>query len=99
MLNLLIRIKSCNSALGQPLRMAAHALDCGDSSNQCRRVGKRLTMVMMFVGGLCWCLTKLPHYSYHTKPMKQEFFVSTQTQIVVKLLKSQTMAVIAMMRG
>jgi hypothetical protein len=31
--------------------MAAHASDWGDSFNQRRRGGKRLTMVMMFVGG------------------------------------------------
>ncbi len=50
MLNLLICIKLRNSALGQPLRMAAHVLDWGDSLHQRRRGGKQLTMVMMFVG-------------------------------------------------
>jgi hypothetical protein len=40
------------SAFGQPLWMAAHALDWGDSLNPCRRGGKRLTMVVMFVGCL-----------------------------------------------
>ncbi len=40
------------SALGQPLRMAAHALDWGDSLNPCRRGGKWLTMVVMYVGCL-----------------------------------------------
>ncbi len=40
------------SALGQPLRMAAHASDWGNTLNpRCRR-GKRLTMVVMFVGFL-----------------------------------------------
>ncbi len=60
MLNLLIRIKPHNSTLGQPLRMAAHALDWGDSLNQCRRGGKRLTMVMMFVGGVVLVLDGIP---------------------------------------
>jgi hypothetical protein len=60
MLNLLICIKPCKSALGQPLRMAAHVLDWGDSLNQCRRGGKRLTMVMMFVGGVASVLDEIP---------------------------------------
>jgi hypothetical protein len=50
MLNLLVFIKPRNSTLSQPLRMAAHILDWGNSLNQCCRRGKRLTMVMMFVG-------------------------------------------------
>ena len=60
MLNLLIRIKPHNSTLGQPLQMAAHALDWGNSLNQCRRGGKRLTMVMMFVGGVVLVLDGIP---------------------------------------
>jgi hypothetical protein len=40
------------SALGQPLWMAAHALDWGNSLNPHRRRGKRLTIVVMFVGCL-----------------------------------------------
>jgi hypothetical protein len=40
------------SALGQPLWMAIHDLDWGNSLNSCRRGGKRLTMVVMFVGCL-----------------------------------------------
>jgi hypothetical protein len=32
--------------------MAAYALDWGDSFNPCRRGGKWLTMVVMFVGSL-----------------------------------------------
>ncbi len=60
MLNLLICIKPHNSTLGQPLRMAAYALDWGDSLNQCRRGGKRLTMVMMFVGGVVLVLDGIP---------------------------------------
>ena len=52
-------IKPHDSALGQPLRMAANGSDWGDSLNQHHRVGKWLTMVMMFVGGgLCWCSTE-----------------------------------------
>ena len=39
--------------------MAAHVSDWGDSLNQHRTGGKRLTMVMLFVGGgLCRCLTE-----------------------------------------
>ncbi len=38
-------------------------------------------------GGLCWCSMEFLHYSYCTKPTKQEFIVSAQTPIVVKLLK------------
>ncbi len=37
-------------------------------------------------GGLCRCSTEFPYYSYRTKPTEKEFFVSTQTEIVVKLL-------------
>jgi hypothetical protein len=44
--------KNSITALGQPLQMAAHASDWGNSLNQCRRGGKRVTMVMMFVGGV-----------------------------------------------
>jgi hypothetical protein len=40
------------SALSQPFRMAAHALDWGDSLNPRHRGDKRLTMVVMFVGCL-----------------------------------------------
>ncbi len=37
---------------------------------------------------LCWVTTPIPilYYSYCTKPTEQEFFVSAQTKIVVKLL-------------
>ncbi len=40
------------SALGQPLWMAAHALDWGNSLNPRHTRGKWLTMVVMFVGCL-----------------------------------------------
>jgi hypothetical protein len=40
------------STLGQPLWMAAHALDWGDSLNPHHRGGKQLTMVVMLVGCL-----------------------------------------------
>jgi hypothetical protein len=33
-------MKPCDSALGQPLRMAAHALDWGNSLKQCRMGGQ-----------------------------------------------------------
>jgi hypothetical protein len=69
MLNLLICMKPRDSALSQPLWMAVHASNWGNSSNQCHRGGKWLTMVMMFVGGgLCWCSTEFPYYSCYTKP-------------------------------
>jgi hypothetical protein len=45
-------MKPRDSALGQPLWMAAHTLDWGDSFNWRHRGGKRVTMVMMFVGGV-----------------------------------------------
>jgi len=40
------------TVLGQPLRMADHASDWGDSLNRRCRGGKRVTMVMMFVVGV-----------------------------------------------
>jgi len=39
-------------ALGQPLRMAEHASDWGDSLNRRRRGGKRVTMVILFMEGV-----------------------------------------------
>ena len=45
-------MKPSLSALGQPLWMAAHTSDWGNSLNQRRRGGKRNTMAMMFVGGV-----------------------------------------------
>ena len=85
MINLLIHIKPCHSALSQPLRMAAHVLKRGDPLNIRRRRGKRHTMVMMFVGGVCQLSMELVYYSYHSKPMEQEFFVPARTPIGVKL--------------
>jgi hypothetical protein len=35
---------------------------------------------------LCWVTTPILYYSYHKKPMEQEFFASARTKIVVKLL-------------
>jgi hypothetical protein len=46
---LMIHIKPSVTALGQPLWMAAHASDWGNSLSSSRRRGKRLTMVVMFV--------------------------------------------------
>ncbi len=86
MVILTIHIKPSLSALGQPLQMAAHASDLGDSLNQCRMGGKWITMAMMFVGGLRWCSMEFPHNSYCWKPMGREFFIPTRTQIRVKLL-------------
>jgi hypothetical protein len=73
------------SALGQPLRMAAHALDWGNSLNPHRRRGKRLTMVGMFVGCLVFgdktnIILFLPYKTYGAG-----VFVSARTKIVVKL--------------
>jgi len=50
--NLTIYIIPSIVALSQPLRMATHVSDWGDSLNQFCRGGKRNTMVMMFVGGV-----------------------------------------------
>jgi hypothetical protein len=75
------------SALSQPLWMTAHALDWGSSLNPHHRRGKRLTMVVMFVG--CPVLgdnsnivLNLPYKPYGAGVS----FVSTRTKIVVKLL-------------
>jgi hypothetical protein len=69
--------------------MAAHALDWGISLNPCRRGGKRLTMVVMFVGCLVLgddpnIILFLPYKAYGAG-----VFVSAQTKIVVKLLKQE----------
>jgi hypothetical protein len=67
--------------------MAAHALDWGNSLNPHHRGGKRLTMVVMFVGCLVLgdnpnVILFLPYKTYGAG-----VFVSTQTKIVVKLKK------------
>ena len=54
-----IYIKPRLSTLGQPLRIAAHASDWGDSLNRHHRGGKRNTMVMMFVGGVVLMLDRI----------------------------------------
>ena len=59
--------------------MADHVSDWGDSLNLRRRGGKRLTMVMMFVGGV------FLNYSYCGKPMGREFFVPVRTLTGVNL--------------
>ena len=76
MSNLTIILKPSVRALSQPLRMAVHTLDWGDLSNQCRRGGKQVTMVAMFVGGSCVdCSMELLYYSYRMKLVGWEFFV------------------------
>ncbi len=74
--------------LGQPLRMAAHASDWGDSLNPHRRGGKRLTMLVMFAG--CLVLGDEPNIIlfllYNT--YQAGVFVSARTKIVVKLLRT-----------
>jgi len=50
---------SDSSKTVQPLRMAAHASEAGNSSNPHHRGGKRLTMVVMFVG--CFLLGADPN--------------------------------------
>jgi len=47
-----IYIKPHPTALGQPLRMGAHASDWEDSLNWRRSGGKWNTMVIMLVGGV-----------------------------------------------
>jgi hypothetical protein len=53
---------------------------------------KWLTLVMclcLWGGGVCWCLTEFPYYSYRTiKPMVWECFVPFRTQIGVILFNS-----------
>ena len=68
--------------------MAAHASDWGDSLNQCHRGGKRVTMVMIFVGGVVFDVRQISC----TIPTVQylrggNFFVPARTLIAVKLLK------------
>ena len=52
MLNLSIRSKPRDSALGQSLCKAVHVSKRGDPSTSTPLGGKRHTMVMMFVGGV-----------------------------------------------
>jgi len=66
--------------------MATHVLDWGDSLNPRRRMGKRLTMVVMFVDCLVLGETQKSYYSYCTKPTQREFFVPARTLIRVILL-------------
>ena len=76
--------------------MAAHASDWGHSLNQCCRGGANGTPWWWCLWGeLCWFLTDFFYYSYCRKPTEREFFVpalktfvTTRTQIVVKLLTS-----------
>ena len=61
MIILTILIKPSLSALGQPLRMAAHLSDWGGSLKPHRRDGKRLSMVEMFVSCLMLMLGDDPN--------------------------------------
>jgi hypothetical protein len=79
--------KSSVSGIGQPLQMATHALVWGDSLNSRRRGGgKRLTMLVIFVG--CLVLGEdpniVPFLPYKT--YGAGVFVPARTKIVVKLL-------------
>ncbi len=66
--------------------MAAHALDWVIQWTHAARGanGSPWWWYLWFV--LCWVTTPILYYSYRTKPTEQEFFVSAQTKIVVKLL-------------
>ena len=44
------------------------------------------TIVVMFVGLLCWGLWYFPYYSYCRNPRVREFFVPAGTLIEIKLL-------------
>ncbi len=48
------------------------------------------TMVVMFVGLLCWDLHYILYYSYCRNPTAQECFVSAGTLIAIKLLKPKS---------
>ena len=91
-LNLSNRKKPRDSALGQPLRMAVHVSDWGNSLNQCCREGKRLTMVMMFVGeGVVSVLDRIIALFLQWKTYGVGVFcVPAQTLIGVILLKYLT---------
>ncbi len=81
--------KPSQSGLGQPLWMAAHASDWGDSLNR-RRKGEGANGTPWWwclCGEFCWCLTDFSYYFYHRKSMGREFFVPTRTLIGVKLLR------------
>jgi hypothetical protein len=67
--------------------MATHASDWDNSLNPCRRRGKQLTMVVMFVS--CLVLGDNPNIILFLpyKTYRAGVFVSAKTQIVVKLLK------------
>ena len=54
------RAESDSSKTVQPLRMAAHVSEAGNPLNPHRRGGKRLTVVVMFVG--FFCVGRRPQY-------------------------------------
>ncbi len=74
------------TALGQPLRMAIHALDWVDSLNPSLRGGKQLTVVVMFVGCLVFGDNPNIILFLQYKTYGAGVFVSARIKIVVKLL-------------
>ena len=46
-------------------------------------------VIMMFVGGVCCCLTDYSYYSDSRKSMGREFFVPARTLIGVKLITNE----------
>ena len=74
-------------ALGQPMRMAAHTSDWGNSLNRRRRGANGTPWWWWMWGELCCCLTDYLYYSYRRKSTGWEFFVPAQTLKWVKLYK------------
>ena len=58
------------------------------------------TMVVMFVGWLCWGRHYFPYYSYRRNPTGREFFVPAQTHSSgnVKLLSGENLLVTSLFR-
>ena len=77
--------------LDQPVQMVTHASDWGNSLNQhSSRGGKQLTMVVAFVGCLCWVMSPLLYHAYHRKPTEWVFFCSHLNPYKCKDVKSLT---------
>ena len=88
-----IYIKPRLTALSQPLWMAAHTSDWGDSLNQGRRGGKLNTMMMMFVARVVLMFNRFlilfllyDIYGAGVFVPAQKFFVTTRTQKELSLL-------------
>ena len=66
-------------------------------ATQACTIPNRTTMVVMFVGWLCWGRHYFPYYSYHRNPTGREFFVP-EPIVVVKLLRGENLLVTSLFR-